>query len=48
MMNWETGIGVGTLPCVKQLEGACCVAQGVQFRVLWKPRQPARGRVGQE
>ena len=43
MMSWEGGMGVCTLPCVKQLVGTRCIAQGVQFSVLWPPRQ-VRGR----
>ena len=28
-MNWEIRIDICTLPCVKQLVGSCCIAQGV-------------------
>ena len=45
MMSWEVGVGVCTLPCVKELVGTCFIAQGVQFSVLWQPRQ-VRGRWG--
>ena len=34
-MNWEIGIGVCTLPYIKQTVGTCCIAQGAQLTALW-------------
>ena len=38
-MGWtESSIDIYTPPCVKQLVGSCCIAQGAQLNVLWWPR----------
>ena len=34
-MNWEMGIDIYTLPCVKQIVGTCCIMQGAQLSALW-------------
>ena len=34
-INWEIGIDLCVLPCVKQIVGTCCIAQGVQLGALW-------------
>ena len=35
-MNWEIGIDIYTIPCVKQIAvGTCCIAQGDQLGAQW-------------
>ena len=43
-MNWEIGIGVCTLPYIKQTVGTCCIAQGAQLTALWWCRWMGWGR----
>ena len=32
-MSWERSTGIYTLPCVRQLVGSGCTAQGAQLRL---------------
>ena len=32
--NWEIGIAIYALPCVKQMVGTCCVVRGAQLSAL--------------
>ena len=43
-VNCEIRTDKYTLPCVKQIVGACCTAQGAQLSILWWPREKGWGR----
>ena len=34
-MKWDSSTDMYTLPCIKQLVGSCCIAQGAQPNALW-------------
>ena len=34
-MNWEIGIDIYTLLCIKDIKRTYCIAQGTLFNALW-------------
>ena len=36
--NWDSNIAMYTRPCVKEMVGSCCIAEGTQLGALQRPR----------